>query len=243
MVTPAIREFHRQYPQAEIDFLSSAGGAEILASNPHLSRILVLRHRNLPYCLSLEKQKLVDEIRSRQYDVVVLLESASRYRQLLELAGISEMRSFATVPFIPTLHNIVNYLRVSGLEASTGRDSAPPYERGTSANLGADRESVVRASFLEEVAPNISLDMQLTSSADALQSAEALLYGLPKPIVAIHPGYGPSNKKKDQANRLRGWNPQKFARVAQQLSSSDASIVLTGSADDVPLCEYVAQES
>ncbi len=31
-------------------------------------------------------------------------------------------------------------------EASTGRDSAPPNERETSADLGADRESVVRAS-------------------------------------------------------------------------------------------------
>ena len=207
MVTPAIREFRRQHPQAEIDFLSSAGGAEILASNPHLSRILVLRHRNLPYCLSLEKQKLVDEIRSRDYNIVVLLESAPRYRQLLARAGISEMRSFATVPFVPTLHNIVNYLRVSGLE----------------------------------IAPNISLDMQLTSSEDALQSAQALLDGLPKPIVAIHPGYGPSNKKKDQANRLRGWDPSNFASVAQQLSSSGASIVLTGSSDDAHLCESIAR--
>jgi hypothetical protein len=41
---------------------------------------------------------------------------------------------------------------VSRLEASTGRDSAPPNERGTSADLGADRESVVlRSSSKDEL--------------------------------------------------------------------------------------------
>ena len=39
---------------------------------------------------------------------------------------------------------------VAALEASTGRDVAPPDESGTSADLGADRESVVRASSFEE---------------------------------------------------------------------------------------------
>ncbi len=37
-------------------------------------------------------------------------------------------------------------------EASTGRDPAPPNERGTSADLGADRESVVRARSLKVTA-------------------------------------------------------------------------------------------
>ncbi len=36
------------------------------------------------------------------------------------------------------------------VKASTGRDAAPPNERGTSADLGADRESVVRASSSRE---------------------------------------------------------------------------------------------
>lgn len=206
MVTPAIREFRKQHPQAEIDFLCSAGGAEVLASNPHLARILVLRHRNMPYCLSLEKRKLVDQIRSRHYDVVVLLESASRYRELLQRAGISEIRDFAATPFDPMLHNIVNYLHVSG--------------------FGDTR--------------NINLDMQLPCSADALRTVHTLLAGLSKPIVAIHPGYGPTDKKKEQANRLRGWDPQKFARVAQELSSSGASIVFTGSSGDVQLCKSIA---
>ncbi len=46
---------------------------------------------------------------------------------------------------------IAEMLLQSQGEASTGRDSAPPDERGTSADLGAGRESVVRASTLDEI--------------------------------------------------------------------------------------------
>ncbi len=42
------------------------------------------------------------------------------------------------------------------IEASTGRDAAPPDERGTSADLGADRESVVRACSSRVLSPSNS---------------------------------------------------------------------------------------
>ena len=202
MVTPLIREFRERHPSAEIDFLCSAGGAELLASNPHLCRKFILRRRNLPYLISLEKQKLVRTIRSLRYGIVVLLEAAPRYRELLERAGIRDIKDFTSTPFDPTLHSIVNNLRAAGC-----------WDAGT-----------------------INCDMELPCSEDSAQLAAALLAGLPRPIIAIHPGYGPPNKKKEQANRLRGWSTANFARVAQQLSSRGASIVLTGSHNDLDLC-------
>lgn len=206
MVTPVIREFHNQHPEAEIDVLCSVAGAQLLASNPHLSRILVLRRRNLPYFWSQEKRSLARQIRSHKYDVGILLEAASGYRELLERADIPEIRDFTATPFNPTLHNIVNYLRVSG--------------------LGDTKD--------------VNLDMELPCSDAALKSMTALMNGLSRPIVAIHPGYGPSNKKKEQANRLRGWKPDNFAYVAQQLASWGASILLTGSSDDQELCNSIS---
>jgi len=44
--------------------------------------------------------------RSRRYDVAVLLESASRYQELLDRAGVSGIRGLAANPFDPALHNI-----------------------------------------------------------------------------------------------------------------------------------------
>ena len=49
------------------------------------------------------------------------------------------------------------------LKASTGRDAAPPDERGTSADLGADRESVVRASSLEAESQPLGQNIGQTS--------------------------------------------------------------------------------
>jgi ADP-heptose:LPS heptosyltransferase len=207
MTTPAIREFRRQHPAVEIDFLASAGGAQLLASNPHLAHIFVLQHRNLPYWLSTEKRRLIQELRARAYDVGIVLEAAPHYRELLERAAIPEIRDFRTTPFDAGLHNIINYARVSGFGDTRAMD----------------------------------FNMELPSPADAIESARLLLAGLPAPIVALHPGYGPGNKKKDQANRLRGWNPQNFARVASQLVSGGASIIFTGSPDDIPLCQEIAR--
>lgn len=206
MTTPLIRELRHRHPNAEIDFLASAGGAELLATNPHLSRRLVLRQRNVPYFLSREKRKLVQELRSQQYNLAVLLEAAPRYRKLVERARVRHIRDFGTVPFNPQLHSIVNNLRVGGFE-----------------DMAA-----------------VNLEMELPCPATALESIAPLHAGLPRPLVAIHSGYGPSKKKKDQTNRLRGWSTANFAHVAQQLVSQGASIVLTGSPEDLGLCNAIA---
>ena len=114
MVTPLIRALYEEQPGTEIDFLCSAPAAGLLASNAYLASTLSLRQRNVPYFFSLEKRRLVKRLKSREYAFAVLLESAPRYRELLERAGVHEIRSFATTPFEPKLHSIVNNLRAGG---------------------------------------------------------------------------------------------------------------------------------
>lgn len=116
MVTPALRALRRQHPLAEIDVLCSESAAPLLEGNPHVSRVVRLRQRNLPYAVSLEKQQLVRALRARRYDMAILLERAPRYRDLLTRAHIPEIRSFVEFPFDPLQHCIVNYLRVAGAD-------------------------------------------------------------------------------------------------------------------------------
>jgi ADP-heptose:LPS heptosyltransferase len=115
MVTPLIRLLHRHHPKAAIDFLSSALAAPLLELNPYLSGLYGLRSRNFPLVFSPEKRRLVRQFRTRDYDLAILLESAPRYRALLERARLRHISSFAETPFDSGLHAIVNNLIVADI--------------------------------------------------------------------------------------------------------------------------------
>ncbi len=115
MVTPLVRMLRERQAAAEVDFLCSDLAAPLLELNPRISRLFPLRGRNMPLALSFEKQRLVRELRAREYDLAVLLESAPRYRTLLERARLRRIRSFAETPFDPARHAIVNNLNAAGI--------------------------------------------------------------------------------------------------------------------------------
>lgn len=112
MATPVARALHER--GASVDFLCSEAAAPLLAANPNISRVIPLRQRNVPWFLSPEKRRLARELRAARYDFAVLLESAPRYRTLLERAGIGAIRSFRETPFRPESHSIANNLAAAG---------------------------------------------------------------------------------------------------------------------------------
>ena len=117
MVTPLLRLLHAHHPNAEIDCFCSRLAAPLLELNPFITNLFSLRGRNLPLALSIEKRRLVGKLRDRDYDIAFLLESAPRYRILLEQACPGRIRSFAEVPFDPSRHAIHNNLNVAGIPA------------------------------------------------------------------------------------------------------------------------------
>ncbi len=119
MATPVVRALGERYPDASIDVLCSNAAKALLEFHPRVDRLFSLKWRNLPYAISLEKRRLRKQLRARDYDMAVLLERAPRYRELLDKAGIREIRSFRESPFDPKAHAIENNLRAAGVPGST----------------------------------------------------------------------------------------------------------------------------
>jgi len=110
-----LRALGARHPDAALDVLCSGSVAPLLELHPRVDRVLRLRWRNLPHAISLEKRRLVAALSARDYDFAVLLERAPRYREILERAGVREIRSFGETPFDPEAHAITNNLRVAGV--------------------------------------------------------------------------------------------------------------------------------
>jgi ADP-heptose:LPS heptosyltransferase len=209
MVTPLIRKLHSTDPKREIDALVSAGGAQLLTSNPYIANLYALRRRHLPYSISLEKRALVTTLRKRNYESAIVLESARSYRQIVEQARIPVISGFKEFPFNPAQHSIINNLACGGFSNCTAAE----------------------------------LDMDLPLCPTAVKWASTTLERVKKPFIGIHAGYGPLSKKKNQAERLRGWSPKNFTEVARALiSQTRGTIILTGSTGDSDLCEHIAQQ-
>jgi len=119
--------------------LCSAGGASVLASSGYIARVHILQFRNLPYFWSLEKRRLVRALRERRYDFAVVLEAANRYRQIVEKAGIRDLRGFAETAFDPAQHSIVNNLRAAGFTNCRGPDLDMDLPVSSSASMWASQ--------------------------------------------------------------------------------------------------------
>lgn len=198
MATPVVPALAGRHPGARIDFLASASASPLLQGAPGIAQVLALRHRNLPYWLSVEKMRLVRRIRRARYDLAVVLEHAPRYYELIERAGVPRIAGFRETPFDPSRHSIANNLRAAGFE-----------------DCDAHPWTLLIAPVMEDYAP-----------------AREVVRDRRGPVVGMHVGYGPARRKKDQANRLRGWALENFAAVGSRLLERGVRLVLTGSSDD-----------
>jgi ADP-heptose:LPS heptosyltransferase len=84
------------------------------------------------------------------------------------------------------------------------------------------------------------LDCDLYFPVQSTARPRELLDGLPRPIIGIHPGYGPAQKKTDQAARLKGWPTASFQNLVTRLLESGAGVIVTGSPGDRPEAERIA---
>ncbi len=117
-----------------------------------------------------------------------------------------------------------SFLRRSGIREIRSFDQSPfdPSQHSILNNI--------RAAGLDP--PNYSHDMRLETDSRHRAGVDDWLDSLPRPLVGIHVGYGPSKKKTDQQNQLRGWGLENFSQVATRLVDQGAGIIFTGSSGD-----------
>jgi ADP-heptose:LPS heptosyltransferase len=87
------------------------------------------------------------------------------------------------------------------------------------------------------LAPEIFL-----TGRDSAEAAEVVGVREASRVVGLHSGYGPVGRsKRNQDMRLRGWKLENFIDLGRELAVRGMSVVLTGSTEDRPAVERIAQ--
>lgn len=76
LTTPIIRCLKKQYPDANIHFITKAQFKGVLASNPHISKIITVKK---------EVSEVANELKAVQYDFVIDLHKNIRSRQVINI--------------------------------------------------------------------------------------------------------------------------------------------------------------
>lgn len=222
MATPLVRALRRTYPNAHLVFLCSRTAWEVLRYNPHLDQVIPLASRHVPAWLSLEKSRLLRQLRQLNLEWVLALESHPSFLDLARRTGAPHVIAYAALPGVERFE----------------RASFDPKKHSSENHLRAAEPLGVRSSGLEmELHYPVAFDDRLQERL----SRQGLKKGAR--LVGIHAGWG-GRKHSLEQTRLRTWPSDRFAGIARWLAeSARAQVVLTGSFDDRPMTEFIAQRA
>jgi lipopolysaccharide heptosyltransferase II len=201
LTTPALRALREARPRARIDLVAPRLASRIVGGAGLVDRHIPLpRARGLPLLVGFAKQ-----LRRGRYDACVLLE------HLTTRAGIVKYAALALASGAPRRYGLDNGRGwfLTDRVHDDGFGSRPEAEQWLRvvALLGADPSP---------------RPTELPVSDAEHRAAAALLDGLPRPIVALHPGGG-------EYTGARRWWPERFAAVGRELvARHGGSLVVVG---------------
>jgi ADP-heptose:LPS heptosyltransferase len=197
LCTPAIRAARAAFPDARIEFLTDAVGADALGSNPHLDEILVYR-RGLRH-----EWRTLQEVRRRAYDAVADFHSVPRTARVVLASAAPRRigvrgrgpRNLAYTELLPKVRESV-YI--------------PRQKLRVLAALGVD------------TGPGVDLSLEIVTGSTEREFAQRLWkeHGLAggEPVVAISPvAHEP----------LKQWGAERWAAVGDALAASGAQVLIT----------------
>jgi ADP-heptose:LPS heptosyltransferase len=192
LATPVFLSLRRSFPKAYIAALVSPAGYEVLKDNPHLDEVLVDdargEHRGWPGFL-----KLVEAVKQRHFDTVLVLFSDWRMGCLSRLAKIPQRIGPASKPA-----QIFYNRRLRQSRSRSIRHEAD-YNLELAQMLGAH---AIRQA-------------EVWTSPEAKQQAERFFHeqgiDFSRPLIGIHPGCGGSS---------RNWSINRYAELADSLMNN-----------------------
>jgi len=220
MVTPLVRALRHSFPNSYLGFICSRAAYDVVRHNPHIDQVFPLAYRHRPIWLSAEKRRIVRQLQDIKLDSVLSLESNSNFTKLACRIGASRVISYDT-----SRHGVEHIL-------------PDPEEHSIEHHLSAGERLGAKPAGLQ-------MEMYYPSEADEVIRQRLADYDIHEKdlVVGIHSGWG--GRKHDPAHtRLRSWPTDRFAEVARWLVEKiGARVVLTGTAVDRPLTEFIARSA
>jgi ADP-heptose:LPS heptosyltransferase len=220
MATPLVRAVRRTFPDCHLVFLCSATALDVVRFNPHVDQAIPVARRHLPAWLSRNKRRIHRMLRELDLDWALVLESHPSFidlarrgaaRRIIAYSGEEYPQGFEAARFNPLKHSIENHLELA-------------------------RPLGLRQDGLHMELNNQPETIEVV--ARRLESAGVMSNDC---LVGVHAGWGGRTRTPDQT-RLRSWPPDRFAEVVRWLAEvRGARVVLTGSAGDRPLTNYIAR--
>lgn len=98
LATALVEKLRARFPGAQLDFLLRQGNESLLQEHPFLHQVLVWNKKDGKYR---SLWRLLGQVRSRRYDLVVNLQRFGATGLLTALSGAGETRGFGKNPFSP----------------------------------------------------------------------------------------------------------------------------------------------
>ena len=231
--TPAIRNLREAFPQAHITYLIGTWSKAVIENNPNIDEIALCpfpgftrqKKRSVfePYVILLQYAR---QLRQEGFDLAIILRFDHWWGALLAyLAGIPRRVGYDVAEVRPFLTDIVPY-------------SSDRHEVEQNLTLVEQVASCKPVLSLAEGLQVTSSPLEFNSTTEDEVFAKGYLEGHGvedgELLICIHPGAGAPVKL---------WKNEAWAQVANTLAQRyGAKVILTGSAEESPLCRAIAEE-
>ncbi len=236
LTTPILQALKSQSPDVLITMMTGPWSSEVVARHPALDQLLTCpfpgfqrapQNALAPYILLF---RMAQQLRREHYDLAINLRPDFWWgAALLYLAGIPVRVGYAIQPGTPFLTRSLPFLATEHATVSNLRlASAGLQELGHSPLEEPYTPARYPLYFKSTAAEQTWIDEQLQSAG----------IGHEESVVVIHAGTG---------GAVKLWRTEAWAHVADKLASAEilpqpASIVLTGSSNERPMLEEIAQD-
>jgi len=209
LTTPLLRMFKSTFPECEIDFLVKEKYRELLENNPHVNRILTLASDKF--------WTLIQEIKRRDYDMVIDLQMDIRSLLMSILSGHFKRKTYNTrrfkrfilITFRKNYYKEIKSVPLRFLEAVE--------------DLGV-KDDGIGVDFYYSSSEKKTVTDRLKS--DNITNINSL--------IVLAPGAGRKTKR---------WPVKRYAEVGEFLIDAGYNVVTIGDKTDKNICNQIAEKS
>jgi heptosyltransferase II len=220
MALPAIRAI-RNHPDAHIAILARSYVADIYRDQNVAHELIIYDHRGKHAGIS-GRERLASELRSRKFDVAILLQNAFDAAWLAWRAGIPQRIGYARDARSILLTRAVPVPKP---------DEIPAHEKFYYLEL------LRRAGWIDSVPDERFIKLQVNEVSRNRAAEQLAAAGVRPHAIKLAIGAGASY------GSAKCWPPSRFAELANQLQAQwDADVILFGAAGETDVSSAIASE-